>query len=163
MAGAGGGGPGLHPFCGEHPTKESLGGAFAEAEASAEMEAEDAGEVHEVGHVVNLEAKRFEDVAKFAGVQGGAHAVGKQVGVSEGFRWQESAKRDQWIRGIVEGQEELAAWGEDSDELAKAAMEFGPGFEVVERGDRDDPIEGMVRKWEGAGVGDARLQAGMPV
>ena len=58
MTGSGGGGPGLNPFCGEHPAEEALGVAFAEAEVSAEMERQDPGQVHEVGHVVNLQTER---------------------------------------------------------------------------------------------------------
>ncbi len=152
----------MHPFCGEHPAEKALGGAFAEAEASAEMEREDSGQVHEVGHVVNLQTERFEGLSKFAGVHRGTHAVREHLGMSECSRWEESTNGDQWIRWIVEGEEEVPARGEDPHEFAKPELEFSPGFEVVERRDGDDPIEGLIRKRERAGIGDARLQGGMP-
>lgn len=127
------------------------------------MQGEDPRYVHEMDDLVDAQAEGFNFSAEVVGAKACSDPVRKDGRMSEGAGRQQAADGEEWVRRIVEGEEQVATRGEDAGKLAETEVKFGLGFEVVEGGNRNDAVEATVFEREGPYIRDAGVQERMAV
>jgi len=135
----------------------------AERDKAAEVQGEDPRYVHEVDDLVDAQADCLDCAAEVVGAKACSDPVRKDGRMSEGAGRQQAADGEEWVRRIVEGEEQVATRGEDAGKLAETEVKFGLGFEVVEGGNRNDAVEATVIEREGPYIRDAGFQERMAV
>lgn len=157
------GGPPRGALAGEDPPQQppshsAPGAPLGEAQ---ERHGEHAGRVRDGAHLDHPEAALFERPPEPAGAAGGANVVGNEPGPARERAGERVAERDDGVRQVVEGEDQLPIAGEHAAQLAERRGQVAAAREVVERGVGDDAVEGAIAEGEVAHVAGEGGETGL--
>lgn len=157
------GGPPRGALAREEPTQQAPSGSAPGVPLckAQERHGEHAGRVRDGAHLDHPEAALFEHPPEPAGSAGGANVIGNEAGPACEREGERVAERDDGVRQVVEGEDQLPIAGEHAAQLAERRDLAAAAREVVERGVGDDAVEGAIAEGEVAHVAGEGGETGL--
>ncbi len=114
--------------------------------------------VHDRRHVVDIETARHDLTRQLIEPERLSRRIRHEAEPAQRVVREDIAERYERVRGVVEGDEQRPSRSEHAPQLPQRLEDVGHLLEVVERGSRDDRVEGGVIEGKVADIRDPSLE-----